>query len=111
MAELAKKTCAPCSGSTHALKDAEIDRLHADLDQWEIERGHHLARTFTFPDFAQALAFVNRVGAIAEDQGHHPEVHLAWGRVRVEIWTHKVDGLTKSDFILAAKIDDAQRQG
>ena len=75
------------------------------------EREHHLARTFTFPDFAQALAFVNRVGAIAEDQGHHPEVHLAWGWVRVGIWTHKVDGLTKSDFILAAKIDDARRQG
>ncbi len=111
MAELAKKTCAPCSGSTQALKGAEIDRLHADLDKWEVERGHHLAGTFTFPDFAQALAFVNRVGAIAEDQGHHPEVYLAWGRVRVEIWTHKVDGLTRSDFILAAKVDDARRQG
>lgn len=110
MAGLAKDTCTACRGSASALENDEIDRLHAELDQWEVEGGHHLARTFTFPDFAQALAFVNRVGALAEDQGHHPDIHLAWGRVRVEIWTHKVDGLTRSDFILAAKIDHARGQ-
>ena len=66
---------------------------------------HHLARTFKFPDFRQALAFTNRVGELAEEQGHHPDLYLAWGRVEVTIWTHKIDGLTESDFILAAKID------
>ena len=110
MTELAQDTCAACSGSIPALNEAEVEELRAEVDQWEVEQGHRLARTFTFPDFAQALAFVNRIGAIAEDQGHHPEVRLGWGWVRVEIWTHKVDGLTKSDFILAAKIDDARRR-
>ena len=106
MTGLPQDTCTACSGSIPALSKAEIERLHAELGEWEVERGHHLARTFTFPDFARALAFVNRIGAIAEDQGHHPAVLLSWGRVRVEIWTHKVDGLTRSDFVLAAKIDE-----
>ena len=66
---------------------------------------HHLARSYTFPDFRTALAFVNKVGALAEEQGHHPDILLAWGKVEITIWTHKVDGLTESDFILAAKID------
>jgi 4a-hydroxytetrahydrobiopterin dehydratase len=66
---------------------------------------HHLEKEYTFPDFAQALAFTNAVGAIAEEEGHHPDIYLAWGKARVTIWTHKVDGLTRSDFVLAAKID------
>ena len=111
MTELARKTCAPCSGSSPPLEGAVIEQLARDLDQWTIQSGHHLAKTVTFTDFAQALAFVDQIGAIAEEQGHHPEIHLTWGRVDVEIWTHKVNGLTESDFILAAKIDDAQRQG
>ena len=64
-----------------------------------------MEKDFTFPDFAQALSFTNAVGAIAEREGHHPDIHLSWGKARVQIWTHKVDGLTRSDFILAAKID------
>jgi 4a-hydroxytetrahydrobiopterin dehydratase len=68
-------------------------------------KNHHLANRYEFPDFLQALAAVNRIGQVAEEQGHHPDLHLAWGRVGVEIWTHKIDGLTESDFILAAKID------
>jgi len=70
-----------------------------------VEAEHHLWKEFPFPDFKEALAFTNRVGAIAEQEGHHPDIHLAWGKVRVEIWTHKIDGLTRSDFVLAAKID------
>jgi 4a-hydroxytetrahydrobiopterin dehydratase len=66
---------------------------------------HHLNRTFTFPDFKQALDFVNRVGALAEEQGHHPDIMLAWGKVEITMWTHKINGLTESDFIMAAKID------
>ena len=70
---------------------------------------HHLARTFRFPDFAKALRFVNRIGELAEAEGHHPDIHLAWGMVKVEIHTHKIDGLTESDFVLAAKIDHLDR--
>ena len=66
---------------------------------------HHLEREFTFPDFNNALAFTNRVGALAESEGHHPDIYLAWGKVGIKIWTHKIDGLTESDFVLAAKID------
>jgi 4a-hydroxytetrahydrobiopterin dehydratase len=67
--------------------------------------GHHLEKRFTFPDFARALEFVNRAGAVAEREGHHPDLHLSWGTVTVELWTHAIDGLTESDFILAAKLD------
>lgn len=70
--------------------------------------GHHIERTWKFPDFRQALAFVNRIGALAEEQGHHPDIFLTWGEVRVKIFTHKIDGLSESDFILAAKIDRLQ---
>jgi len=72
---------------------------------WAIENEHHLQREFRFPDFRQALAFVNRVGEIAEQEGHHPDMLLSWGKVEVTLWTHKIDGLTESDFIMAAKID------
>jgi 4a-hydroxytetrahydrobiopterin dehydratase len=110
MTELARRTCVPCSGGVPTLAGDDIDRLLADLDHWSVEREHHLTKTFKFPDFARALALVNRIGAIAEEQGHHPDIHLAWGEVCVEIWTHKVDGLTESDFILAAKIDEVRGQ-
>ena len=79
-------------------------RLMEQLDGWAFEQGH-LAKTYIFNDFAGALEFVNRIGAIAEEQGHHPDIYMTWGKVSVEIWTHKIDGLTESDFILAAKFD------
>jgi 4a-hydroxytetrahydrobiopterin dehydratase len=66
---------------------------------------HQITRKFTFPDFQQALDFVNRVGAVAEEQGHHPDILLTWGKVEITLWTHAVNGLTESDFIMAAKID------
>jgi 4a-hydroxytetrahydrobiopterin dehydratase len=75
------------------------------LDGWSFEQGH-LAKSYMFADFAGALQFVNRIGAIAEEQGHHPDIYMTWGKVSVEIWTHKIDGLTESDFILAAKFDE-----
>jgi 4a-hydroxytetrahydrobiopterin dehydratase len=111
MTRLAEKSCSACRGDSPLLASAEIQRLLADLDRWRIDTRNHLTRTFEFPDFASALAFVNRIGAIAEEQGHHPDVHLAWGRVDVQLWTHKVDGLTESDFIMAAKINEARRDG
>jgi 4a-hydroxytetrahydrobiopterin dehydratase len=87
------------------LRGEQAQRLLGQLAGWEIVEGHHLRKGFRLPDFVTALAFVNRVGEVAEKEGHHPGIFLTWGRVRIEIHTHKVDGLTESDFILAAKID------
>ena len=105
MSNLADKTCVPCKGGVPPMKGDEIAAMLSQLRGWGVEKEHHLLRTFTFPDFVTALAFVNKVGALAEAQGHHPDIYLAWGMVRVEIWTHKINGLTESDFVLAAKID------
>ena len=102
---LAEKTCVPCRGGVPPLTADEIRPLAAQLDEWAVTKDHHIEKHFTFPDFKTALGFVNRVGATAEQQGHHPDMFLAWGKVGVKIWTHKIDGLTESDFILAAKID------
>lgn len=107
--ELAGRSCVPCKKGTPPLTSAEIEPLLAQLDDWRVIDGHHLERTIKFRDFASALAFVNDVGAIAEAEGHHPDIHLAWGRVRIEIWTHAIDGLSESDFVLAAKIDRVPR--
>jgi 4a-hydroxytetrahydrobiopterin dehydratase len=79
--------------------------MKAQVSGWQVVAEHHLAKMFIFPDFRTALDFVNRAGAIAEEEGHHPDLYLSWGKVEVKIWTHKIDGLTESDFILAAKID------
>lgn len=106
MSSLANEKCIPCRGGVPPLKGDELRSLAEELGNgWQVIEEHHLEKTFPFPDFAQALAFTNRVGAVAEEEGHHPDIYLAWGKVRVTIWTHKIDGLTRSDFILAAKID------
>ena len=105
MAELAEKTCVPCRGGVPPLTADQIAPLQTQVKDWEVVKNHHLEREFSFPDFKSALGFVDKVGAIAEEQGHHPDIYLAWGKARVMIWTHKIDGLTESDFILAAKID------
>jgi 4a-hydroxytetrahydrobiopterin dehydratase len=105
VSDLASKACVPCRGGVPPLKGAALAELAAQVSGWTIVEEHHLAKSFKFPDFRQALAFVNRVGELAEEQGHHPDLTLVWGRVDVALWTHKIDGLTESDFILAAKID------
>ena len=103
---LAAEKCVPCRGGVPPLRGAELEELRRQLrGEWRVVDEHHLEREFSFPDFAQALTFTNRVGAIAEEEGHHPDLYLSWGKVGVETWTHKIDGLTESDFILAAKID------
>ncbi|MEK6799592.1 MAG: 4a-hydroxytetrahydrobiopterin dehydratase [Planctomycetota bacterium] len=107
MSDLANKKCAPCRGGVPPLTPAECEPLLRQLSQWTLESGHHLTKTFPFPNFARALAFVNRVGRIAEIEGHHPDIYLSWGKVRLDIWTHKIDGLTESDFVLAAKVERA----
>jgi len=103
--QLADKKCVPCRGGVPRLKGAELERLHRMVPGWTVTNEHHIHREFEFPNFQQALDFVNRVGALAEEQGHHPDILLAWGKAEVTLWTHKIDGLTESDFIMAAKID------
>lgn len=105
MSELSSKQCVPCRGGVPPLTAEEIQPLLAQLTGWEVVLQHHLKKNYSFSNFAEALAFVNRVGEVAEEQGHHPDICFGWGKVEVTIWTHKIDGLTESDFILAAKID------
>jgi len=109
--KLADKKCVPCRGGVPPLKGKELEALQKVVPNWSVIDEHHLKREYKFPDFAKALEFVNRVGALAEEQGHHPDILLAWGKAEVTLWTHKVDGLTESDFILAAKIDRLQQGG
>ena len=106
MSELSDQSCEPCRGGIPPLGSEAIAELLAQLGtNWQVIAEHHLQKEFTFTDFKSALAFTNQVGALAEEQGHHPDIHLAWGKVEITIWTHKIDGLHQSDFILAAKID------
>jgi len=110
MSDLAARECIPCRGGVPALKGEELTPLIKQLGgNWNVVEEHHLAKEFTFPEFRSALDFTMRVGQLAEEQGHHPDIHLSWGRVVITIWTHKIDGLTESDFILAAKIDRIAR--
>jgi 4a-hydroxytetrahydrobiopterin dehydratase len=103
--DLASRECVPCRGGVPPLQSDEIKPLLEELNGWTVEREHHLLKTYTFKDFREALEFVNRVGQLAEEQGHHPDICFGWGRAEISLWTHKIDGLTESDFILAAKID------
>ncbi len=103
--DLADKTCVPCRGGVPPLAGRDLKGLARQVPGWEVVGEHHLKREFRFRNFREALAFVNRVGALAEEQGHHPDVSFGWGRAEVVIFTHAIDGLTESDFILAAKID------
>ena len=105
---LADKQCIPCRGGVPPLSGQRSRELLSELgDDWQLDAAGHLIREYAFPDFVTALEFANRVGAIAEEQSHHPDLHVAWGKCRVEIWTHKIDGLTESDFFLAAKVSRA----
>ena len=105
MSDLASKTCVPCMGGTPPLEGEQLDELSRQLPGWEVVGGHHLRREFRFANFREALDFVNRVGELAEEQNHHPDVDFGWGRAGITIFTHKIDGLTESDFVFAAKVD------
>ncbi len=104
--KLAEKVCAPCRGGVPPLTAEQRAPLLEQLTDWEVVDGHHLRRDYSFDSFLAALDFTNRAGKVAEEQGHHPEITVGWGHAKVEIWTHKIDGLTESDFILAAKFDE-----
>ena len=106
MNELANRVCVPCKGGIPPLKGKELKALQNQLGNgWNVINEHHLKKKWKFDDFESALNFTNKIGSLAEDQGHHPDIYLAWGKVEIKIWTHKISGLTESDFILAAKID------
>lgn len=106
MSELSEKECIPCKGGIPPLRGEALADLHRQLDSgWEVINEHHLEKEFKFKNFREALAFTNKVGELAEANNHHPDIYLAWGRVKVTIWTHKIDGLTESDFVMASKID------
>ncbi len=107
---LAQQQCIPCRGGVPPLEGGALDALAEELGaDWRVVDGHHLEKEYRFPDFVTALDFVNRVGGMAEEQNHHPDLFLAWGRVVVRIWTHKIDGLTESDFVFAAKAETLHR--
>jgi 4a-hydroxytetrahydrobiopterin dehydratase len=106
MTDLAERRCVPCRGGVPPLDAEQRAALLAELGGgWKVVDGHHLEKRYDFPDFKTAFAFVGRVAEVAEEQGHHPDVELGWGRVVLSIHTHKIDGLTESDFVLAAKAD------
>jgi 4a-hydroxytetrahydrobiopterin dehydratase len=120
--DLATRRCGPCAAGTPPLAGEELRRLLAQLDGWSAVAGggddakgakggegggQRLEKQYRFPDFRQALAFVNRVGELAEQEGHHPDIELGWGRVKLTLWTHSIGGLSENDFILAAKADRA----
>lgn len=108
MAGLADRQCVPCKGGVPPLSGDEIAPLLEQLEGWNVVDGHHLEKQYKLKNFVEALELVNRIGAIAEEQNHHPDIFLAWGKVGVTIWTHKINGLTESDFIFAAKCDVAR---
>ena len=109
MSALAARTCMPCSGDVPPLQGAPLNRLHEALNNnWQVVKGHHLEKEYTFADFRTALNFANRVGELAEEVWHHPDLYIAWGKVKVTIYTHIIDGLSETDFIFAAKTDQLQ---
>jgi 4a-hydroxytetrahydrobiopterin dehydratase len=109
MSELAEKECIPCRGGVPPLKGKEVTALQEKLGGgWKVVGEHHLEKEYAFKNFREALDYTNRVGELAEAQGHHPDIYLAWGKVKLTIWTHKIDGLTESDFVFAAKADAAR---
>ncbi len=106
MQQLAESRCVPCQEAVEPLKPGQIQSYQKQLSpEWQVVDNHHLEREYRFKNFRQALEFVNTVGGLAESQGHHPDIYLAWGKVKVTLWTHKINGLHENDFILAAKID------
>lgn len=106
MSGLADRKCVPCRGGVPPLKGEALATVAAELGgEWRVVDEHHLERQYKFRNFREALDFTVKVGELAEREGHHPDIVLGWGKVKLQVWTHKIDGLTESDFILAAKAD------
>ncbi len=105
MEDLASRNCVPCHGGVPKLSGEEVSHYADQLQGWEVVDDHHLKKAYKFSDFIQALNFVNAIGALAEQQGHHPDICFGWGKAEITLFTHAIDGLSESDFVLAAKID------
>ena len=106
MSKLADQKCIPCSVGTPPMEKDEIDKYERELnEEWQVIDEHHLERVFKFKNFKEALDFTNKVGEVAEKEGHHPDISLGWGKVKLTVLTHKIDGLSESDFVFAAKVD------
>ena len=105
MRNLASRQCLPCRGGIPRMRGAEISELLEELNGWEVIEERHLLKRYEFKNFFEAQTFITRVGALAEEQGHHPDICFGWGYAEIKIWTHKIAGLSEGDFILAAKID------
>jgi 4a-hydroxytetrahydrobiopterin dehydratase len=110
MKDLASRECVPCRGGMPPMRGQEIKEFLDELTGWEVFEEHHLRKRYEFKDFREALSLVNRVSELAEEQGHHPDISFGWGYAEIHIWTHKIDGLSESDFILAAKIDEMAKE-
>ena len=108
MSELAMKKCVPCEAGTPPLREDQIRPLEQKLGGWSVVENHHLHKNYSFKNFREALAFVDKIGAVAEEEDHHPDIELGWGKVGVTLFTHKIKGLSDNDFIMAAKIDRIQ---
>ena len=107
MTKLAEKECVPCKDDKAPLKGRELTALAKKLGkEWRVIKSHHLERDYKFKNFREALAFANKVGKLAEQIQHHPDIYLAWGKVKLTLWSHSVGGLTVSDFIFAAKVNE-----
>ncbi|MBS0627587.1 MAG: 4a-hydroxytetrahydrobiopterin dehydratase [Verrucomicrobia bacterium] len=105
MEQLSAKHCTPCKEGSCPLKGQPLLDLYKQLSGWQLLADHHREKTYTFKNFKEALSFVNRIGELAEKEGHHPDIYLSWGKVMLTIWTHKIEGLTESDFVFAVKSD------
>lgn len=106
VSDLASQECIPCKGGTPPLKGKELHDLQARLgNNWQVVEDHHLEKEYKFKDFRQALDFTNQIGELAEQVNHHPDICLGWGKVHVTVWTHKIGGLSETDFVFAAKVD------
>ena len=107
MSSLSQKKCKPCEGGIPLLKGKQLQKFYSQLKRgWKVVDEHHLEKEYPFPNFVKGLEFTNKVGALAEQEGHHPDILLSYSKVKITLWTHKIDGLTESDFILAAKCDE-----
>lgn len=108
--DLKDKTCVPCTGGVPPLSSEEIKKFFKEIGPtWKLNSAGHLLGEFTFKDFMGPMNLANKIAAVAEHEGHHPDLTIAWGKCTIEIWTHKINGLTESDFILAAKIDQLNK--
>ena len=109
MSDLLEKKCVPCEGGVKAFDISEIHKYQKKVDGWEIVKNdkniNHLEKKFVFKNFLESQKFINKVGAISEEEGHHPEISFGWGYAKISITTHAIEGLSENDFILAAKID------